>query len=159
MRFRPLFITLATLLCASPASAIVVGDYPDFQRQFSVFGNREVTGNTSMVHYGTVNTALASEGRSRGDVTRIPQGATIESAYLFWSGTATENGPDPNVHFTLPDGTLIRDLDVRNLQPGEPADALNNSGCIERTKRWQRAAFQGGRTLTADLTSFTADAM
>ncbi|MEC7752075.1 MAG: hypothetical protein VX405_11280, partial [Myxococcota bacterium] len=154
MRFRPLFITLATLLCASPASAIVVGDYPDFQRQFSVFGNREVTGNTSMVHYGTVNTALASEGRSRGDVTRIPQGATIESAYLFWSGTATENGPDPNVHFTLPDGTLIRDLDVRNLQPGEPADALNNSGCIERTKRWQRAAFQGGRTLTADLTSF-----
>ena len=115
MRFIALVITL--LVAPSLAQATVLGTYPTFERSFEVFGDREVTGNTLMVYNQNVNKALMEDG-SVGTVVDVPQGATVEAAYLFWTGTYDQT-PDRTVDFTLPNGSVINDLHVNQAQPGE----------------------------------------
>ena len=87
------------------------------ERSFEVFGDREVTGNTLMVYNQNVNKALI-QGGSVGTVVDVPQGATVEAAYLFWTGTYDQT-PDRNVDFTLPNGAVLNDLSVNQALPGE----------------------------------------
>ena len=135
---------LALLTVPSVAQATVLGQYPTFERSFEVFGDREVTGNTLMVYNQNVNKALI-QGGSVGTVVDVPQGATVEAAYLFWTGTYDQT-PDRNVDFTLPNGAVLNDLSV-------------NQAYRARTLRWCRGkiASRGGATFAlADSSTSTS---
>ena len=81
-----LVAAVLTLLISLISSGYCPGEYPAFERSFEVFGDREVTGNTLMVYNQNVNKALI-DGGSVGTLVDVPPGATVEAAYLFWTGT------------------------------------------------------------------------
>jgi uncharacterized repeat protein (TIGR01451 family) len=150
-----LLAAFVLLLIPVSAAATVNGQYPLWQRDFQVFGDRAVTGNSLMTHFGFTNTALIAEG-TEGRVNTIPDGATITAAYLFWSGTV-DNAIDRSVDFTFANGSTINDLSVDVLQPGESPESLQNSFCMSHDKSWSRRIVgQNGRPffLTADMEFF-----
>ena len=60
-----------------------------------------------MVYNQNVNKALI-QGGFIGTIVDVPQGATVEAAYLLLTGTYDQT-PDRNVDFTLPNGAVLND--------------------------------------------------
>ena len=107
---------LALLTVPSVAQAPSLDGIP--HGAVSRFSEPQVTGNTLMVY--NKRQQGADPRRSVGTVVDVPQGATVEAAYLFWTGTYDQT-PDRNVDFTLPNEAVLNDLSVSKLTGRGPA--------------------------------------
>lgn len=133
-RGRAFLALLVTLVCAGPALAITDGTPPARVVSHTVFGAAVGVGNTLMEHDGTANFAVRVGGSEATiPLSRMPADASVVRAFLFWAGTYEPSlgvPQDRNVDLTLPDGTLLSDLSVDALLPGEPNGGLNR--CLQR---------------------------
>ena len=97
---------LWAVIAPSTALARVDGVAPTSFASFRVFGDSLSVGNTLMqpqLSQPLVNSLLLED--SAAEVSGIPRGATIEAAYLFWSGSTDEDfGVDDRVSFRAADG-------------------------------------------------------
>lgn len=101
-------LVCCALLSLSEARAEVAGTRQTLYRQHQVFGGAVVTGNTLMrasLADPLVNSQLLPS--SPGDINNIPAESSLVGAYLFWSGSISQNSPDSSVTLTLPDGAVI----------------------------------------------------
>ena len=76
--------------------ADVSGTQQTLFEQHRIFGDAVVTGNTMMspsLSSPLVNSFLLPS--SSGDINTIPFDASIEGAYLFWTGSIANNIPSP----------------------------------------------------------------
>ncbi len=103
-RGSALFIAALICLAAPEAQAVVAGDPMLLFRQFRLFGDAAVTGNTLMVNTCPyVNTILLPQ--SSGEIAGTPRDAVLEGAYLFWS--ASRPTPDNTAVLVAANGALI----------------------------------------------------
>lgn len=99
-----LAVALVMLIQLPDAGAVVSGTAPTRFRSFRIFGDAVATGNTLMSNTPSqplVNSILLNSSSAR--VQGVPQGATVEGAFLFWSGSI-QNQPDRQARLELADG-------------------------------------------------------
>jgi hypothetical protein len=104
-------VFLSNFLWVSQGDADVGGSRQVLYRQHQIFGNSTLTGNSLMrtsLANPLVNSFLLDQ--SSGDVSGIPFDATLEGAYLFWTGSLLNNTPDRTIDLTLPDGTFLNNV-------------------------------------------------
>ena len=129
-RFASLLVALAFVLGGNVASATVDGTRPGAFQSFRVFGDSLSVGNTLMSNLPAqplVNAILLDE--SSAAVSGIPTGATIEGAYVFWTGsTDPDIGVDRAATMTFANGAarvisadLCREA-VADFGPGADAE-------------------------------------
>jgi uncharacterized repeat protein (TIGR01451 family) len=99
-------VALVLLLLSVSAAADVNGTPPTLLESYRVFGNSVAVGNSlmrSVPAQPLVNAVLLAE--SAAAVRGVPAGATVEAAYLFWSGSIDEDaGVDNTARIRLPSG-------------------------------------------------------
>ncbi len=126
---------VAAFVCSGAALAVADGTPLTVVTRRSVFGSSIGVGNTLMEHDGRVNFAVRVEGsQATIPLSDVPGDASVVQAFLFWGGTFDPGGGvnlDRSADFTLPDGTLLNDLSVDTLRPGEPAPTTTNR-CLQR---------------------------
>ncbi|MDX9720244.1 MAG: hypothetical protein RBU37_05835, partial [Myxococcota bacterium] len=97
-------LVLLSLGSAQLAHAVVMGDAPVLYKQYRLYGDAVVTGNSLMIDTCPyVNTVLLSQ--SAGDVSGIPLDANLRGAFLFWS--ASNPSIDNSATLVTPSGTTI----------------------------------------------------
>ncbi|MDP2345090.1 MAG: hypothetical protein Q8O67_29365 [Deltaproteobacteria bacterium] len=128
-------VVIAALCCSVPVLAVADGTPLTVVTRRSVFGSSIGVGNTLMEHDGRVNFAVRVEGsQATIPLSDVPADATVVQAFLFWGGTFDPNvgiNLDRTVDLILPNGTLLNDLSVDTLRPGEPPAATTNR-CVQR---------------------------
>lgn len=110
-----------------PANAVVDGTPPQSYQTFQVFGGTAVLGNTLMGRVPSrpeVNSFLISS--SEAEASTIPVGSSISGAYLFWSGSTTDSGPDRRAQLTFPNGRR------RNIDADRCITTTGNFGGTDR---------------------------
>ena len=125
-----LLVAFGVLITGPAAEATVDGTRPTAFQTFRVFGDSLSVGNTLMSNLPAqplVNAVLLDS--SSAAVSGVPSGATVEGAYLFWTGsTDPEVGVDRAARMTFANGAsrivsadLCREA-VANFGPGGDAE-------------------------------------
>ncbi len=158
--WRVLIAFSMALLMPWAAVADVKGQAPNFVKSWTLRGGYSSTGRALMypgVQSSEVSTVLVSA--SDAPIANIPLDATIEAAYLFWSGSSprdagTRSGAprawqDQTATFTLPNGS-VQQVDALAVDPS----GFNT--CFLNTALEGQGGFGGFYYCRADVTSLLA---